>query len=225
MKISLNWLNQFLHLDMSAEDVACLLTDIGLEVEKVELVESVKGGLKGIVIGEVLTKNPHPNADRLNITTVDIGAHEPLQIVCGAPNVDAGQKVPVATVGTWLYDGENKFKIKKSKIRGEVSEGMICGEDELGLGEDTDGIMVLDTKIKAGVLAADHFKLKSDTVFDIGLTPNRTDAMSHMGVARELMCVLNYRGNNLKMCMSKVDIFNTNNKACPIKVEIDNKDL
>ncbi|MEE2931730.1 MAG: phenylalanine--tRNA ligase subunit beta [Bacteroidota bacterium] len=225
MKISLNWLNQFLNLDIPAQDVACILTDIGLEVEKIELVESIKGGLKGVVIGEVLTKNTHPNADRLNITTVDIGNEEPLQIVCGAPNVDTGQKVPVATVGTWLYDGDNKFKIKKSKIRGEVSEGMICGEDELGLGEATDGIMVLDAKIKAGILAADYFKLESDTVFDIGLTPNRTDAMSHMGVARELMCVLNYRGSKLKMCMPKVDTFNIDNKTCPIEVRIDNKEL
>ena len=141
-----------------------------------------------------LLKIQHPNADRLSLTTVNIGEDEPLQIVCGAPNVNVGQKVPVATVGTWLYDGDNKFKIKKGKIRGEESVGMICGEDELGLGEDTDGIMVLDAKAKVGMPASEHFQLESDTVFDIGLTPNRSDAMGHIGVARDLMTVLNHKG-------------------------------
>ena len=161
MKISYNWLKNYLNLELPAEEVSILLTDIGLEVEGVEEVESVKGGLKGVIIGEVLTKIQHPNADKLSITTVNIGAEEPIQIVCGAPNVGVGQKVPVATIGTWLYDGDNKFKIKKSKIRGEISEGMICGEDELGLGKDTDGIMVLDNTIKVGTLASKYFDVES----------------------------------------------------------------
>ena len=173
MKISYNWIKDYLNLKLSAEEVSTLLTDTGLEVEGVKEVESVKGGLKGVIIGEVLTKIQHPNADKLSVTTVKIGAEKPIQIVCGAPNVDVGQKVPVATIGTWLYDGNNKFKIKKSKIRGETSEGMICGEDELGLGEDTDGIMVLDATAKAGTPASAYFNLESDIVFEIDLTPNR----------------------------------------------------
>ena len=167
MKISYNWINNYLNLSLPTDEIADLLTDIGLEVEGVEIVEAIKGGLKGVVIGEVLTKIQHPNADRLSLTTVNIGEDKSLQIVCGAPNVAVGQKVPVATVGTWLYDEDNKFKIKKGKIRGEESVGMICGEDELGLGEDTDGIMVLDTKAKAGMLASEYFKLESDIVFEI----------------------------------------------------------
>ena len=193
MKISYSWLKNYLNLELPSEEISILLTDIGLEVEGIEEIESVKGGLKGVVIGEVLTKIQHPNADRLSLTTVNIGEDNPLQIVCGAPNVKVGQKVPVATVGTWLYDDDNKFKIKKGKIRGEESVGMICGEDELGLGEDTDGIMVLETKAKVGMPASEYFQLESDIVFEIGLTPNRSDAMGHIGVARDLLTVLNYR--------------------------------
>ena len=167
MKISYNWLENYLNVNLPAEEVAALLTDIGLEVEGIEKVESIKGGLKGVVVGKVITKIQHPNADRLTLTTVDVGADAPLQIVCGAPNVAVGQKVPVATVGTWLYDDDNKFKIKKGKIRGEESVGMICGEDELGLGEDTDGIMVLDAKAKVGMPASEYFQLESDFVFEI----------------------------------------------------------
>ena len=151
---SYSWLNNYLNLELHHEEVSALLTDIGLEVEGVEEVERIKGGLKGVIIGEVLTKTGHPNADRLAITTVNVGDDVPLQIVCGAPNVATGQKVPVATVGTILYDGDKDFKIKKSKIRGEVSEGMICGADEIGLGEETDGIMVLDAKAKVGLPAS-----------------------------------------------------------------------
>ena len=165
MKISYSWLKNYLNLDISYEEVSELLTNIGLEVEGVEEVESIKGGLVGVVIGEVLTKIQHPNADRLAITTVDVGKDIPLQIVCGAPNVAIGQKVPVATVGTKLYDGQQSFKIKKSKIRGQISEGMICGADEIGLGEETDGIMVLDSSAKSGTLATEYFQLKSDIVF------------------------------------------------------------
>ena len=207
MKISYNWLKEYLNLDMTAEKTADLLTDIGLEVESIDLHEEVRGGLKGVVIGEVIQKRKHPNADRLALAVVDIGLENPLNIVCGAPNLREGQKVPVATIGTWLYDGDNKFKIKKGKIRGEVSEGMICGEDEIGLGEDTDGIMVLDKDAKSGMPAAEFFKLQSDVIFDIGLTPNRSDAMSHYGVARDLKAVLNRNGGNFKICVRNVDAF------------------
>ena len=187
MKISYNWLNQYLFLEQSPDEIAQLLTDTGLEVEGIQEVESIKGGLKGVVIGEVITKVQHPNADRLSLTTVDIGTDDDLQIVCGAPNVAVGQKVPVATIGTLLYDGNESFKIKKGKIRGEVSMGMICAEDELGLGKGHEGIMVLNAKAKVGTPAGEYFKLESDIVFEIGLTPNRSDAMGHIGVARDLL--------------------------------------
>ena len=225
MKISYNWIKNYLNLNLPTYEVATLLTDTGLEVEGIEVVESIKGGLKGVVIGEVLTKIQHPNADRLSLTTVNIGEDEPLQIVCGAPNVAVGQKVPVATVGTWLYDDDNKFKIKKGKIRGEESVGMICGEDELGLGEDTDGIMVLDIKAKVGMPASDYFKLESDIVFEIGLTPNRSDAMGHIGVARDLLTVLNHRGSKLEMCRPTVDKFKVANTSKSIAVEVKDNEL
>ena len=225
MKISYSWLKNYLNLELPTEEVSVLLTDTGLEVEGIEEVESVKGGLKGVVIGEVLTKIQHPNADRLSLTTVNIGEDKPLQIVCGAPNVNIGQKVPVATVGTWLYDGDNKFKIKKGKIRGEESVGMICGEDELCLGEDTDGIMVLDAKAKVGMPASEYFQLESDTVFDIGLTPNRSDAMGHIGVARDLMTVLNHKGGKLQMCRPSVEAFKVVNTKKTITVEVKDTEL
>ncbi|WP_420385326.1 phenylalanine--tRNA ligase subunit beta [Roseivirga sp.] len=191
MKISLNWLKQYINLTESPEEISKILTDTGLEVEGLEEVESVKGGLKGLVVGEVLTATPHPNADRLKVTTVDIGTDEPSPIVCGAPNVAAGQKVIVATVGTTLYPkGGDSFTIKKAKIRGEVSEGMICAEDEIGLGTSHDGIMVLDTDLPNGTPAAEYFNLESDYVIEIGLTPNRADAASHLGVARDLRAAL-----------------------------------
>ncbi|MBT4882106.1 MAG: phenylalanine--tRNA ligase subunit beta, partial [Flavobacteriales bacterium] len=225
MKISYNWIKNYLNLNLPTDEIATLLTDTGLEVEGIEVVESIKGGLKGVVIGEVLTKIQHPNADRLSLTTVNIGEDEPLQIVCGAPNVAVGQKVPVATVGTWLYDDDNKFKIKKGKIRGEESVGMICGEDELDLGEDTDGIMVLDTKAKVGMPASEYFKLESDIVFDIGLTPNRSDAMGHIGVARDLLTVLNHKGSKLQMCKPSVEEFKVANTKKTITVEVKDTEL
>ena len=220
MNISYNWLKNYLDLNLPAEEISQLLTDTGLEVEGIKEIESVKGGLKGVVIGEVITKTQHPNADRLSITTVDIGEDEPLQIVCGAPNINVGQKVAVATLGTWLYDGDNKFKIKKGKIRGEDSLGMVCGEDELGLGEDTDGIMVLDATAKVGTLASEYFKLESDIVFEIGLTPNRSDAMGHIGVARDLLTVLNHKGNKLQMCKPSTKDFKVDNTKKTIEVEV-----
>ena len=225
MKISYNWLNNYLNLNLPIDEISSILTDIGLEVEGVQEIESVKGGLKGVVIGEVLSKIQHPNADRLNLTTINVGEIEPLQIVCGANNIDVGQKVPVATIGTILHSGEDIFKIKKGKIRGELSYGMICSESELGLGESHDGIMVLDKNAEVGIKAKDYFKLETDTVFEIGLTPNRSDAMGHIGVARDLLTSLNYRGEKLQMCKPSVKEFKEINKKSSISVEVKDYDL
>ena len=221
MNISYNWLKNYLDLNLSSEEISQLLTDIGLEVEGVKLIESVKGGLKGVIIGEVITKTQHPNADRLSLTMIDVGEDHLIQIVCGAPNINVGQKVPIATVGTWLYDGDNKFKIKKGKIRGEESTGMVCGEDELGLGEDTNGIMVLDSAAKVGIPASEYFKLESDIVFEIGLTPNRSDAMGHIGVARDLLTILNHKGSKLQMCKPSTKDFKLDNRDKNIEVEVE----
>lgn len=220
MKISYNWLKQYINIDLDPIKVAQLLTDTGLEVEGIETVESIKGGLKGILIGEVLTKEQHPNADRLSVTTVDVGNERPLHIVCGAPNVAAGQKVPVATIGTVMYAGDDSFKIKKGKIRGEVSEGMICAEDELGLGTDHDGIMVLDSDAQIGMPASEYFQIENDTVFEIGLTPNRSDAMSHLGVARDLMTVLKLKGSDISVNRPSIEDFKTDNNDLPIAIEV-----
>ncbi len=216
-------------VEMSVSQLADLLTEIGLEVEGVETHEQVKGGMEGIVIGEVKTCDKHPNADRLSLTTVDVGREDHLQVVCGAPNVAAGQKVLVATVGTTLYDKEgNPWKIKKGKIRGEVSEGMICAADEVGLGDDHSGIMVLEPDTETGKLAKDHFELKEDTVFEIGLTPNRSDATSHIGVAKDLAAALKvnhgFKGEvklpeiiDLPMSVNpeEVKVLVENSQACP----------
>ena len=188
MQISYNWLKQFIKLETSIDETAALLTDLGLEVEGIYPYESLKGGLKGVVVGHVISCEQHPNADKLRVTKVDLGnGEDPVQIVCGAPNVAAGQKVAVATIGTTLYDKEGEaFQIKKGKIRGEESFGMICAEDELGLGESHDGIMILSDDLKPGTPAAEVFEITTDDVLEIGLTPNRADAMSHLGVARDL---------------------------------------
>lgn len=192
MKISYNWLKDFVKTDLSPEEAGKLLTGCGLEVESIEAFETLKGGLKGLVIGEVITKEKHPDADKLSVTTVDIGTGTLLNIVCGAPNVAAGQKVVVATVGAKLYPVTGEpFEIKKSKIRGAVSEGMLCAEDEIGLGSSHAGIIVLDEDAKVGMPAGDYFKIDNDYTFEIGLTPNRADAASHVGVARDLVAVLN----------------------------------
>ena len=225
MKISNSWLQDYLKVDLSVDEIADLLTDIGLEVEGVEKFESIKGGLEGIVIGKIVTVEKHPDADRLKLTTVDVGQSEPLQIVCGAPNVAVNLKVPVATVGTWLYDGDDSFKIKRSKIRGEVSNGMICGPDEIGLGEKTDGIMILSDDAKVGISGSEYFDIKTDTVFEIGLTPNRTDAMSHIGVVRDLKAALNTRNNDLKMCLPSVKNFSIDNEKLNIDVKVISSEL
>lgn len=204
MKISNNWLKDYIQTDLSSEKIGAFLTDIGLEVEGIEKYESVKGSLEGIVVGKVLTCEQHPNADKLKKTTVDVGDGNILNIVCGAPNVAANQTVPVAVVGTKIYDKNgNFFEIAKAKIRGEVSEGMICAEDELGLSDDHGGIMVLDEEIyKVGEPFAKYFSLTNDEVYEIGLTPNRTDAMSHYGVARDLNAFLS--NNGLKSEFEKI---------------------
>lgn len=195
MKISNNWLKQYIKTDLNSEKIGAYLTDIGLEVEGIEKVESIKGSLEGIIIGKVITCEKHPNADKLSKTTVDVGNDNILSIVCGAPNVAEGQIVPVAVVGTTLYDKSgNHFTINKTKIRGEVSEGMICAEDEIGLGESHDGILVLDDSYEIGKPLADYYHIEKDEVYEIGLTPNRTDAISHYGVARDLHAFLSCNG-------------------------------
>ncbi|TMM31060.1 phenylalanine--tRNA ligase subunit beta [Polaribacter aestuariivivens] len=225
MKISYNWLKQFLQIDWEPVKTGELLTDLGLEVEGIENIESIKGSLKGIVVGEVLTCVQHPNADRLKVTTVNLGNGTPVQIVCGAPNVAAGQKVPVATIGTILYDDKGEgFKIKKGKIRGEESHGMICAEDELGLGSSHDGIMILDETLEVGTLASEVFNIETDAVFEIGLTPNRSDAMSHFGVARDLKAGLLQNDVNLELISPSVSDFHVDERTLRIDVEVENKE-
>jgi len=227
MKISYNWLKNYLNVNLSADDAGKILTDCGLEVESIEKFESLKGGLKGIVVGEVKTKEKHPDADRLSVTTVDVGTGTLLNIVCGAANVAAGQKVLVATVGAMLYPtiGE-PFEIKKSKIRGLPSEGMICAEDEIGLGTSHEGIIVLDPTTIVGTQAKDYFKLEEDFIFEIGLTPNRADAASHIGVARDLMAYLNYQASmnnkeSIELQLPNVNGFSVDNTSRKIDVIVE----
>jgi len=225
MRISYNWLKEYINTELSPEEVGKRLTDSGLEVEAIEEIESVKGGLKGLFIGEVLEKKQHPNADRLSLTKVDIG-HDILDIVCGANNVAAGQKVVVAVVGTTIYPIEGEaIQIKKGKIRGEVSLGMICAEDEIGLGKNHDGIMVLDHKAKVGSEAADYFEIENDYAIEIGLTPNRTDGMSHIGVARDLAAVISLENKKVsKISWPDVANFKSDNRSASIKVKVDNSE-
>ncbi len=224
MKISYNWLKSYIDIDLPIEQLSEILTDIGLEVGGVEEVQSVKGGMEGLVIGKVLTCDKHPNADKLSVTTVDVGIGEPLPIVCGAPNVAAGQKVVVATVGTVLYDGDESFKIKKSKIRGEVSEGMICAEDEIGIGAGHDGIMVLPGDITEGTSAKKFFKVENDTVYEIDLTPNRIDSVSHIGVARDLAAYLKQTRTDVSVKLPSVDEFKIDNHDFPVEVIVENEE-
>lgn len=220
MKISYNWLKQYIDIPESPEEIGKVLTSTGLEVEHVEPHESVKGGLKGLVIGHVLTCIKHPNADKLSLTTVDVGGERPLPIVCGAANVAAGQKVVVATVGTTVHPAKgDPFQIKLAKIRGEQSEGMICAEDEIGLGESHAGIMVLDADAKVGTPASEYFNIESDYTIEIGLTPNRADAASHLGVARDIKAVL-----KRELRLPSVDNFKVDNHDLNIPVVVENKE-
>ncbi len=208
MKISYNWLKQYVNCDYEAEKIGEILTSTGLEVEDLTPFESVKGGLKGVVVGKVLTCIDHPDSDHLHITTVDCGGEEPLHVVCGAPNVAAGQKVLVATIGTELWKGEEHFTIKKGKIRGEVSEGMICAEDELQLGSSHEGVMVLPDNFEAGRPASDYFHVEHDYTYEIGLTANRSDAASHIGSARDLVAALNHNNKDLKYAIKRPSVDN-----------------
>ncbi|MHC1708459.1 MAG: phenylalanine--tRNA ligase subunit beta [Bacteroidales bacterium] len=229
MKVSLQWLKRYLELDLSVERISELLTGCGLEVESTEIFESVKGSLEGVFTGKVVTCIKHPNADKLSVTTVDIGSGSLLNIVCGAPNVAQGQLVLVATVGTMVYKGSESFQIREAKIRGELSQGMICAEDELGLGESHDGIMVLPDNVPIGIKASDYFKVYKDTVFEIGLTPNRSDAFSHTGVARDLIALINvhHLSDDRKQLLKWPDVSNfkpdDDSFIIPVTVE-DSKD-
>ena len=221
MNISYSWLREYIDINLKAEDLSALLTNLGLEVEAVESYEKVKGGLRGFVVGEVKTCTQHPDADKLSVTTVDIGSGTPLNIVCGAPNVAAGQKVVVATIGTTLYKGSESFEIKKARLRGVVSEGMICAEDEIGLGDNHEGILVLPADARTGMSASDYFNLQSDTVFVIGLTPNRIDSASHYGVARDLAACLS-RNKITKAKLPDVSAFKPDNLSDKVEVFIEN---
>jgi len=223
MKISYNWLKDYLDIDIEPRKLTVILTGLGLEIEAMEEWESVKGGLKGVVIGKVLTCKKHPGADKLTVTTVDTGGAKPLNIVCGAPNVAPGQKVPVATAGTAVFNGEETFEIKNTKIRGEISEGMICAEDELGLGTSHEGIMVLDKDAIPGTPASEYFNIARDFIFEIGLTPNRIDSGSHFGVARDLAAYLNINeGKNVSARLPSVAAFKPDNNDNPYKIIIEN---
>lgn len=224
MNVSYNWLKRYINLDLPAEKVSETLTSIGLEVGSVEEVQSIKGGLEGLVIGEVLTCEEHPNSDHLHVTTVNVGQGEPLGIVCGAPNVAAGQKVVVATIGTILYDGDDSFTIKPSKLRGVPSNGMLCAADEIGIGKDHDGIIVLPDNVEVGTLAKDYYNVESDTVFEVDITPNRIDAASHYGVARDLAAALSLKDSNISLTKPSVEDFKVDDNTLSIKVSVENVD-
>ena len=226
MNISFNWLKEFLNIDIDIEEVSNILTDIGLEVEGIDDFQEVKGGFKGLLVGEVVSCIKHPNADRLKLTTVNIGEESLLQIVCGAPNVKEGLIVVIATVGTTLYPIKgSEFKINKSKIRGELSQGMICAEDEIGIGKAHDGIIVLDKKHQPGTKVSEIFDNYSDSIFNIGLTPNRSDAMSHHGVARDLRAALMHKGQKTELLTPSVSNFHINSRTKKINIKILNQSL
>ena len=224
MNISYNWLKNYINTDIDAVELGKALTSIGLEVGSVDEVQTVKGGLEGLVIGEVLTCEAHENSDHLHVTTVNIGSGEPLQIVCGAPNVAAGQKVVVATVGTTLYAGEESFSIKRSKIRGVESMGMICAEDEIGIGTSHAGIIVLPAEAIPGTLAKDYYGIKSDYLIEVDITPNRVDAASHYGVARDLAAYFALKNPDIKLSKPSVEAFKVENTKLTIPVKIENSE-
>ena len=224
MNISYKWLREYVDFDLSAQEVANALTSVGLEVDGVEEVQSIRGGLAGIVIGEVLTCEPHPNSDHMHVCTVNLGQAEPEQIVCGAPNVQAGQKVVVATLGTKLYAGDQEFTIKKSKLRGIESNGMICAEDEIGIGTDHAGIIVLPQDAVPGTPAAEYYHLESDFLIEVDITPNRSDACSHYGVARDLYAWLLQNGYKTSLHRPSVDGFKVDNHDLEVKVTVENQE-
>lgn len=219
MKISLNWLKEYLKIDLDVEEICQILTSIGLEVAGYEQIESIKGGLKGLVIGEVKTCEAHPDSDHLHITTVDLGDGRLTPIVCGAPNVAAGQKVVVATIGTVLYDGDKEFVIKKSKIRGQESEGMICAEDEIGIGHDHKGIIVLPQSAETGMPAAEYYGITSDYAIEIDITPNRVDGASHLGVARDLAAYLK-QSRDIDYSLPSVEAFAPDSNTAGLTIEV-----
>ena len=222
MNISYNWLKEYVNFDLTPDEVAAALTSIGLETGDVEEVQSIKGGLEGLVIGEVLTCEPHPNSDHMHITTVNLEQGDPVQIVCGAANVAAGQKVVVATLGTKLYDGDECFTIKKSKLRGVESNGMICAEDEIGIGTSHEGIIVLPEDVVPGTLAKDYYNIKSDYVLEVDITPNRSDACSHYGVARDLYAWLIQNGRQATLKRPSADAFKVDNHDMNIDIVVEN---
>jgi len=226
MNISFNWLKEFLNIDIEIEKVSEILTDIGLEVEGIDEYQEIKGSLEGLLTGKVISCVKHPNADRLKLTTVDIGEESLLQIVCGAPNVESGQHVIVATIGTILHPlNSDEFKINKSKIRGELSQGMICAEDEIGIGESHEGIIVLDKKYKPGTKVSKIIENYKDFIFNIGLTPNRSDAMSHHGVARDIRAALIHKGLKSELLTPSVSSFHINSRTQKVNVKVSNQEL
>ncbi|HJN78986.1 MAG TPA: phenylalanine--tRNA ligase subunit beta [Flavobacteriaceae bacterium] len=226
MKVSYNWLKDYLDINKPVDEVAEILTNLGLEVEKVEDFESIKGSLEGIVVGEVLSCKKHPNADRLKLTNIDLGKEGQYEIVCGAPNISKGQKVPVATVGSVIYTNSGeKIKISKSKIRGVVSNGMVCAEDEIGLGDSHDGIMVLDKKIKSGTPLNEIYKIEKDKILEIGLTPNRSDAMSHYGVARDLKAFFDLNNENVTLKLPSLSDFTYDDFKIETKINVKDSKL
>ena len=225
MNISYNWLKEYVDFTLTPDEVAAALTSIGLETGSVEEVQTIKGGLEGIVIGEVLTCEPHPNSDHMHVTTVNLGEGDPVQIVCGAANVAAGQKVVVATLGTKLYDGDECFTIKKSKLRGVESNGMICAEDEIGIGTSHEGIIVLPADAVPGTPAKDYYNIKSDYVLEVDITPNRADACSHYGVARDLYAYLKQNGHDTSLCRPSDEAFAVDNNELPIAIEVKDTSL
>ena len=225
MKISINWLKDFIKTDHSPEEISEILTNLGLEVEKISSFESIKGGLAGVVAGKVLECGKHPNADRLKVTSIDIGDNEVCEIVCGAPNIDKGQIVPVATVGSKIYTNQGEeIKIKKSKIRGVISNGMVCAEDEIGLGDSHEGIMVLEKNVKPGTPVSEIFNIQSDKILEIGLTPNRCDAMSHYGVARDLKAFLDHKAIKSNLSLPSINSFSPVNIDKEINVNVEDSD-
>ena len=222
MNISYKWLKEYVDFSLTPQETAAALTSTGLEVDALEEVQSIRGGLKGLYVGKVLTCEAHPNSDHLHVTTVDLGKEAPQQIVCGAPNVAAGQKVIVADLGCVLYDGDKEFTIKRSKLRGVESLGMICAEDEIGVGNSHDGIIVLPEDAPVGQPAAEYYHLESDWLIEVDITANRSDALSHYGVARDLYAWLRRNGYETSLHRPSCDNFKVDNESLPIEVEIDN---